>query len=131
MADDDTGGCIIGLVVLCAIGYGAYTFFDKKSEADQKQQQEIQELKAKIADLENKKPEHHYELRNEGLRTFRFDPATGESCIQLTTEADWKRPDTMRQGCQYEEMLAKDGWASAECYLVNNQKACDVLFKPK
>lgn len=38
--------------------------------------------------------DHHYELRSEGLRTFRFDPPTGEICIQLTSEADWKRKAT-------------------------------------
>lgn len=67
---EDTG--VIGLVILCAIGYGIYAYFDKKpSQAEQTQQQqqtqEIQELKVKIAELE-KKPEHHYELRTLGSR---------------------------------------------------------------
>src|ERR1700751_2746467 len=46
---------------------------------------QIAQLNARIAQLEAKPPEHHYELRNDGLRTWRFDPATGETCIKLTT----------------------------------------------
>jgi hypothetical protein len=47
---------------------------------------EVKQLKDKVAELEQKQPatpEHRYELRNEGFRTFRFDPATGDTCIQL------------------------------------------------
>jgi hypothetical protein len=62
-------------------------------EADMKQ------LKADVAELKQKPKEHHYELRNEGLRTWRFDSATGETCIQLTSEADWKRKETKNQSC--------------------------------
>jgi len=50
-------------------------------------------------------PEHHYELRSEGLRTFRFDPATGETCIKLTTKVDWKKEETKRQGCEYVDWI--------------------------
>ena len=62
---------------------------------------DVKQLKADIAELKQKKaePEHHYELRSEGFRTFRFDPATGETCIQLTTDADWKRKGTKAQSC--------------------------------
>ncbi len=63
-------------------------------EADMKQ------LKADVAELKQKpKTEHHYELRNEGLRTWRFDSATGDTCIQLTSDADWKRKETKSQSC--------------------------------
>ena len=133
---EDTRSSIIGLVVIFAIGYGVYTFFDKKpSDADKKQQQqaqEIQELKTRIAELENKKPEHHYELRTLGYRTWRFDPATGDSCIQFSTDADWKKVETIRQGCEYQDMISDpklqpNGYWSAECLLANNKTACDHL----
>lgn len=40
---EDTGGSVIGLVILCAIGYGTYAYFDKKpSKAEQMQQQQAQ-----------------------------------------------------------------------------------------
>lgn len=62
---------------------------------------DVKQLKADVAELKQKQatPEHHYELRNQGFRTFRFDPATGETCIQLTTPEDWKRKDTKVQSC--------------------------------
>jgi hypothetical protein len=63
---------------------------------------EVKQLKDKVAELEQKQtatPEHHYELRNEGFRTFRFDSATGDTCIKLTSEADWKRKETKEQSC--------------------------------
>lgn len=64
---------------------------------------EVKQLKDKVAELEQKQtaaPEHHYELRNEGFRTFRFDPATGDTCIKLTSTADWKRKETKAQSCE-------------------------------
>jgi len=62
---------------------------------------EVQQLKTEVAALEQKKaaPDHHYELRADGLRTWRFDPATGETCIQLTSTADWKKKETQAQSC--------------------------------
>lgn len=63
---------------------------------------EVKQLKDKVAELERKQaaaPEHRYELRSEGFRTFRFDPSTGETCIQLTSDADWKRKETKAQSC--------------------------------
>jgi hypothetical protein len=73
-----------------------------ESPAEKAQDEKIQELTKRIEALEQKPVEHHYELRNEGMRTFRFDPSTGNSCISLTSKADWKNPDTIRQGCQYQ-----------------------------
>jgi hypothetical protein len=43
---------------------------------------------------------HHYEFHTIGLRTWRLDSATGENCLMLTTDADWKKPETMRQSCE-------------------------------
>ena len=126
---EHTGSSVIGLIILCAIGYGIYTSFDKKpfpSTTEQTQQQqalEIQQVKTKISGLE-KKSEHHYELRNVGFRTWRFDPATGGSCIQLTTEADWKKVETIRQSCEYQEM--GDG-SLIKGLMVNNKTAGNQL----
>lgn len=66
------------------------------------QEAEIKQLKADVAELKSRKPatEHHYELRKAGFRTFRFDSATGETCIQLTTPADWKNKNTKSQSCE-------------------------------
>jgi hypothetical protein len=82
---------------------------------------ELEQAKAALEAC-RKKPEHHYELRNEGFRTFRFDSATGDTCISLTSTADWKRPETIREGCQYQDYLRDNpgptAYWTAECDFV-------------
>src|SRR5512136_1462010 len=78
----------------------------------QAQETELKQLKAEVAELKEKQrsaPEHHYELRNAGFRTFRFDSATGDTCIQLTTPDDWKRKETKSQSCGCTD--ASERWA--------------------
>ena len=63
---------------------------------------DVKHLKTEVAELKQKPkvaPEHHYELRQDGFRTWRFDPATGQTCIQLTSTADWKRKEAKAQSC--------------------------------
>jgi len=40
-----------------------------------------------------------YQVYSRGFRTWRLDTATGEACLLLTTEADWKKPDTTARSC--------------------------------
>jgi len=35
-----------------------------------------------------------------GYRTWRLDTATGQNCLLLATDADWKKPETSAQVCQ-------------------------------
>jgi hypothetical protein len=107
------GEQVLGWAVLGLLGFGVYagvsfvadqikSHSTVNASAPDPRDQQIKELSAKVAALESQKPkpiEHHYQLRENGLRTFRFDPDTGETCIQLTSKEDWKRPDTIRQGC--------------------------------
>jgi hypothetical protein len=81
----------------------------KQDERISSLETEVKQLKAEVVGLKEKRdatPVHHYELRNEGLRTWRFDSATGETCIQLTSEADWKRKETKSQSCTCEDSSA-------------------------
>jgi hypothetical protein len=41
-----------------------------------------------------------YQIYRAGLRTFRLDTSTGSTCILLTTDEDWKKPDVQAQACQ-------------------------------
>lgn len=59
----------------------------------------IRALEARVAALETVKPAHQYQLSVQGFRTFRFDPATGESCLQFTTVDDWKTQRAKEQSC--------------------------------
>jgi hypothetical protein len=68
---------------------------------------DVKQLRAEVNGLKQKSPEHHYELRNEGSRTFRFDPSTGDTCIQLTSPADWKRKETKAQSCDCSDLSEK------------------------
>jgi hypothetical protein len=76
-----------------------------ESPAEKAQDEKIQSLTERVTALEQKPVVHHYELRNEGSRSFRFDPDTGDSCISLASPADWKKPETIRQGCQYQDFV--------------------------
>lgn len=116
---------IILAIILLSIGCS-------DTPAEKAQDKEIEELKKRVTALEQKPVQHHYELRNEGSRSFRFDPDTGTSCIQLASTADWKNPETIRQGCQYQDFInAPMGpsdtyvsrYATAECAFVGK---CDA-----
>lgn len=91
--------------VLLSVGCSENSRPPVQSIAEKSQDEEIQELKKRVAALEQKPVQHHYELRTEGSRSFRFDPETGDSCIKLASKPDWKNPDTIRQGCQYQDFM--------------------------
>jgi hypothetical protein len=40
-----------------------------------------------------------YQIYKNGFRTWRLDTATGDTCILLTSEEDWKSPKTNASGC--------------------------------
>ncbi|HXR15609.1 MAG TPA: hypothetical protein VN777_05300, partial [Terriglobales bacterium] len=72
------------LLCLCAglANLGCDQFVDKsKYDAAVKEgsqaKLDLQQTKAALEACKQKPPEHHYELRTEGFRTFRFDPSTG------------------------------------------------------
>lgn len=71
-----------------------------------KQLKELKEsLRATQAKLsDNPSPKYQFSQARDG-RTWRFDMASGGSCIQLTTDADWKRSGTKRQSCDCLDLL--------------------------
>jgi hypothetical protein len=87
---------------------------------------EVKQLKAEVVELKQKPTEHHYELRSEGFRTFRFDPATGETCIQLTSEADWKRKETQAQSCDCSDK--SDYWSAMPMQTEAQQRVAQNYF---
>jgi hypothetical protein len=92
---------------------------------------DVKQLKDKVAELERKQTattEHHYELRNEGFRTFRFDPATGDTCIQLTSDADWKRKETKSQSCACTD--ASEHYLGMQLGTNEAQGYFDTIVKP-
>ena len=92
------------LLPLCAceqLGYVEKQKYDKLT-------QENADLKKQLAQKEEEiknTPHHHYSLHADGFRTFRFDSDTGQTCIQLTTPTDWKRPDVKSQSCDCTDLF--------------------------
>jgi len=58
-----------------------------------------QELTTLKHDAEIGKGVGRYQINKEGFRTWRLDTATGQICLLLTAEADWKKPEIQAQGC--------------------------------
>jgi hypothetical protein len=92
------------LLAVCScedIGYVEKAKYDKLA-------QENADLKKQLAQKEDeikKTPHHHYSLHREGLRTFRFDADTGSTCIQLTSQDDWKKSDIKKQSCDCQDYI--------------------------
>lgn len=40
-----------------------------------------------------------YQLQRDTGRTWRLDTATGDICLMLAPETDWKKPDIKAMGC--------------------------------
>ena len=57
------------------------------------------ELSALKHDAEVGKSVGRYQVHREGLRTWRLDSATGQTCLLLTSEEDWKTPGVKDEGC--------------------------------
>ena len=58
--------------------------------------QELTELKH---EAELGKSVGRYQIHAEGFRTWRLDTSTGQICLLLTSEEDWKAPKIAAQGC--------------------------------
>ena len=41
-----------------------------------------------------------YQMHQIGFRTWRLATATGNSCLLLTLDSDWKKPDVAVQACR-------------------------------
>jgi hypothetical protein len=57
---------------------------------------------------------HKYQFMNVGARTFRFDSVTGESCIKLASDADWKNKATKHQSCDCTDFIETINTVPAE-----------------
>jgi hypothetical protein len=104
-------GFIVLIVAVIYFGYQSYSL-KLKTDDDQKKistfLKDSAASKEKISSLEQKVSEcneHKYSLFNSGYRTWRVNAVTGDSCIALTTNFDWKSADTKRQSCICEDLF--------------------------
>jgi hypothetical protein len=115
--------------VLLSVGCADQATMENTVAKQKAQDEKIQELTKRVTALEQKPVVHHYELRNEGSRVFRFDPDSGQSCISLASPADWKNPETTRQGCPYQDFMGKP-MGAGETYMTRHPVA-ECLFLSK
>jgi hypothetical protein len=81
-----------------------YEDLQKQLSAAQKKIVEDEDALRKAVEENAQAKPGRYERFSQGLRQWRLDTATGSSCILLTSEEDWKKADTLRQGCDCEDM---------------------------
>jgi hypothetical protein len=100
-------------LALCACSSETIGYVDKaKFDNSQK---EIADLKKQLAEMQDKLAAsqksvadyqaHKYQMFQSGFRTWRLDTATGDSCIALTTEGDWKLKKTKEQSCSCTDLF--------------------------
>ncbi len=71
-------------------------------------QKQLEETKKQLEGVQrqlNEGRNHKFSTFSQGPRTWRFDPTTGETCLLLNIEADWKRKATKAESCD-----CKDAW---------------------
>lgn len=69
-------------------------------KADELEVQKLRTENAQLtAELATAKSVGRYQIHQNGFRTWRLDATTGQDCILLTSEADWKKPETAVEGC--------------------------------
>jgi hypothetical protein len=106
-------------LVFSIVGCDAYV---DKSKYDESERQASQ-LRAELTSVQNdlKKAQqtiaeyqaHKYQFMNTGGRTWRFNTISGNGCIQLTSDYDWKQQKTKEQSCSCEDLF-EDGKAPGE-----------------
>jgi hypothetical protein len=94
-----------GCLLFCLTGCNAYIEKSKYEESQrelQKTRAELEETKKQLQEAQkqiNDLPAHKFSTYRDGPRTWRFDSATGQTCILLAPEWDWKNKETKSQSC--------------------------------
>ena len=90
--------CLVGLSS-CGSEVVDSSEFARLKAADAEVQKLRNENAQLTAQLASAKSVGRYQIHQNGFRTWRLDTTTGEDCILLASDADWKKPDTIAQSC--------------------------------
>ena len=109
----DAAAMVTGLALLMSLT-GCDNYVDKgKYEASQRELQqvrtELNETKKQLQDAQrqvNETSAQKFSTYQNGGRTWRFNSTTGETCILLTSDLDWKNKKTKSQSC-----ACQDSWS--------------------
>lgn len=101
--------CAGSLFLLPLSGCGSYV---EKSQYDESQRQ-LQEAQTQLAEAKRQLQQAREQVKEasnpkfstykSSFRTWRFNAVTGETCILLTTDDDWKRKKTKAASCECED----------------------------
>lgn len=123
---------VVLLLVICVVlavswprGAVPKSQVDELNRRLEQVQAQLKETEGKLAAAE---PVHNYSTFSKGPRQWRFDSATGRSCIMLTTAEDWKKVETVWQSCDCVDAMAEywnrkenqngddyNGWVKSFC----------------
>lgn len=86
--------CLVGCDAK-SLGYVEQGQYDALQKQLDKTEVDLKAAKQQVAECQA----HKYQIFKEGWRTWRLDTVTGATCILLTTTEDWKKLDTVANGC--------------------------------
>ena len=104
---------MVGSLLLFVIGCNTYIEKSKYEESQEQLQKARTELEKTNKRLEEAQKQvevlsgHKYSTYRDGSRTWRFNAVTGETCILLAAEWDWKRKKTKWQSCDCQDANAR------------------------
>jgi hypothetical protein len=84
------------------LGYIDKAKFDANEKKIVELQKQLADANEKLATNQKSLSElqaHKYSMFQNGNRTWRLNTVTGDACIALTSNADWKRKETKEQSC--------------------------------
>ena len=89
--------CCLAMVSCDAdsLGYVEKAKYDALEQQLKKAESDLKTLQQQVSECQS----HKYQVYREGLRTWRLDTVTGETCLLLASEGDWKNPKTASMGC--------------------------------
>ncbi|SRR5216684_3282604 len=94
---------LISCMSLVLIGCGYDVVETKEIVKLRSAESELAKLKEENARLAQEvaslKTVGRYQIHQNGFRTWRLNTATGQDCLLLTSKEDWKKLDTVMQGC--------------------------------
>jgi hypothetical protein len=77
------------------LGYVEKTKYDALQRQYEKAESDLKAVQQQVSECQT----HKYQIYKSGWRTWRLDSVTGATCILLTTDAEWKKPEIAAQGC--------------------------------
>lgn len=99
----------------------------------QKTRTELEQTKKQLGEAQkqiNELSTHKFSTYSSGFRTWRFDSVTGDTCVLLTAEWDWKKKETKSQSCNCQDARATYWKAWVDAKTVEERKSVQDGWGP-